>query len=454
MSTIGDQMLNLLFIYKDSRVEILVRQLRELSQVGITAVGEFDEGLQVVFERRPGVIFLQEEIDREPCASLVKHIKQLLREDTPLVYLLRDNPGRAVLDGRDLYDGILDLTGFGNDLLQEVRQMLDGVPGMLWRPQVQAPPLVAAVEPAQELADEELEAMASGLRAAVETPVNGAMTDDLVGSPVSVDEAVPFSDWETMAAEIVPPVVEPAPSPVAEKRVADRGSKENVNGETERSPSSARIVSPPVAVKKEAEALSDAISQVDELYSRRVQLRQPPRWQLGGTAAMLVLLILLGCGYYYIVMLPVKPPTPAPSTVSQPALPAPKPAPPASALSVPVVAEKPLPARLAGGTPDPAYGDKRPGWERRVTDEAELLCFREKGSLRALQLIARGRAGLPDQLVRDLFSFAGGTAVDWRDEEAKGDFRVERGVLPNRVAVLRYTRQGARVPAALVLAWP
>ena len=35
---------------------------------------------------------------------------------------------------------------------------------------------------------------------------------------------------------------------------------------------------------------------------------------------------------------------------------------------------------------DAAYGKKRPGWERYVTDSVEYLVFREKSKLKAVQV--------------------------------------------------------------------
>lgn len=469
--------MQLLFIYKDSRVSELVERLQELSLVPIAAVDEFDLGVQYVFEKRPSLIFLQEEIEGVSCVAVAGHIKTLLRESAPQIFLLRNDPGRKMLAGRDYFDGIVDLTGFGDELLAEVRQQLDTVPGMIWRQEL---PGLAEGEVSTMLQNSdaaELDRVAEILRASAETPrLDPAFElgkDDVY--VLQPDEPEQLPEPLSLAASVVPPPLLPvAPAVTVVTIPAPEPAESLAKALPTQAPQpTAEPVKPAVApVKPMAEPvkpaaaplvapqppqlddrMADEFKHFDEVLLRRQQHRSRSWLQISGVVAVL---FLVGVSFYWGGRISSRKVTPPPvaATIPAPSLPAVPPALARLSAATRLTAAIPLPATFEAAVVDREYGVRNPGWERRLAPTFELLLFREQGALRAIQVIARGASGLSDQLIKEAMQLAGGTAVDWRKEEVKGGLRVSLGVLPNRVEVLRYMRPGTKAPVALVVALP
>ncbi len=119
----------------------------------------------------------------------------------------------------------------------------------------------------------------------------------------------------------------------------------------------------------------------------------------------------------------VRVPPPAPRATAQPALPA----------FIPRVA------------PDSSYAAAHPGWERREADGIEYLIFRERGRIKAIQIVAgaNGVISVP-QLKTCIKETTGlGDLGNWVREKREG-FLVEKGALPNKgeLAVYRKMPEG------------
>jgi len=453
---------SILFIYSDSRVASVVDALRELTRVPITVASDFDSGLQEIFEKRPAQIFIQEEIGGTSCVAVAGHIKNLLRDNAPRIVLLRDDPGRKLVAGRDSFDDAIDLSGLTDDLLAEIRLRLEGVSGMQWRedvlptdeePVVQAPFDEAAVERAAA------ELMANEL----DLPLTLEPSPEFMAIPQDDESTeIPLAEHFAPVEPCIPPVLsepEPAPEmvpdPVLPSLEQSLPSMEPVLvpevAETAPVPMS---VPAPVPVEVPAEVFpEEEVFQLEDALALRSQRRRLSRLY---TVGFLVTLGLVA-GWFFLgrtpVKIPVKPAAAPSSPSTATALPPPPVASSAVQPAVPAMAIS-LPPVLAAAALDPSYGDRRPGWERRTTADFEALVFRENGSIRALQVMARGSKGLANQVVAAVFQFAGGTAVVWQKEEKRGGLLVEQGMLPNRHEILRYSRPGVKSPAALVVAIP
>jgi hypothetical protein len=469
-------MLNILFIFSDSRIATVVETLRGLTPIPICVASDYDTGLQDIFEKRPQLIFMQEEIEGHACASLAGHIKILLRDNAPRIVLLRDDPNRKLLAGRDSFDDAIDLCGLTDDLLAAICLHLETVPGMQWR----ADALPSLTDPDLQLDvthEAAIEQAAAALLASVEEAPAAPVSVSDVPAPFDPTEAqtialaAPFAPVEAVVAppvpepvatEIAPPVPFPADAaPVAAPATQVKAGGPVPSGAKHRPvtkvPPRTAPVPPPIDVESADEETADEFAALESVFALRSQRQKRTRQYVAGAGVLLALVLL--AGWYFLGRTPTPrlwspPPSATAVTPTAPALPSVQSA-PTSGRRVPApMASVGVPPFLASATPDAAYGQQRPGWERRTAAGFEALIYREGTQVRAVQVIARDRAGLADQVIADLLQFAGGTAVAWQREEKSGDLHLDHGVLPNRTEVLRYRRPGSRAVAALVVAIP
>lgn len=113
---------------------------------------------------------------------------------------------------------------------------------------------------------------------------------------------------------------------------------------------------------------------------------------------------------------------------------------------------KTVPPFTAGAKLDAAYGKKHPGWQRYVDSKAEYKLFKEADLYKALQVIARGKEPVSDQLFkRMLLEFSGGDSFQVESAVQKGDYLVERGVAKGGAALTVYRKSNDHKMKALVL---
>jgi len=111
-----------------------------------------------------------------------------------------------------------------------------------------------------------------------------------------------------------------------------------------------------------------------------------------------------------------------------------------------------LPAFLPRQAADSDYGKANPGWERYQGPLTEFRIFREKGLIRAIQIIDRGGQGIsPGLLSSVLNEIAGSRQYVIETTEQKGTYLIEKGSVINGDRIIFYRKEPERSVKAFVL---
>ena len=111
-----------------------------------------------------------------------------------------------------------------------------------------------------------------------------------------------------------------------------------------------------------------------------------------------------------------------------------------------------LPSFLPRQAADRDYGKANPGWERYQGPVTEFRIFREKGLIRALQIIDRGGQGIsPGLLSSVLTEIAGSRHYVVETTEQKGTYQVEKGSVLTGGRIIVYRKVPEQSVKAFVL---
>ncbi|HEY5975723.1 MAG TPA: hypothetical protein VIU41_13370 [Geobacteraceae bacterium] len=124
-------MKSILVISNDQRSDDLIRQFQPLLKRHIGSVTDFDQGLKKVFDKRPAVVFIQSEIGGISGDAVARHIRELLRDDSPKLVLMRDAPDKEFAS-RDTFDDNIDLFASNEELFTQFKAKLEKVPALQW----------------------------------------------------------------------------------------------------------------------------------------------------------------------------------------------------------------------------------------------------------------------------------------------------------------------------------
>ena len=114
-----------------------------------------------------------------------------------------------------------------------------------------------------------------------------------------------------------------------------------------------------------------------------------------------------------------------------------------------------LPLFIPQVVPDARYGAAHPGWERYEADALEYLVFREKGRVRAVQVVSReGGAITPSFFKACLQLSGGGEQLDITKTEQRGALKVVTGNLQKGREVMVYRENAGGAIRGFVLSYP
>ena len=133
-------MVNLLFISSNPKIEAVKAALQPLLKLKIDIVGDFDYGLKDVFEKRPAIVFIQDQIAGVTGESVARHIQMLLGSGAPTFILMHDGNLKAKLI-KGLYEYLIDLSQSDSKVLASIQSTLESVLGSQW-PKIYVPPRV------------------------------------------------------------------------------------------------------------------------------------------------------------------------------------------------------------------------------------------------------------------------------------------------------------------------
>ncbi len=405
-------MKNILIISNDSRIPSLVDFFQPLIRGQVHSVTDFDLGLKEVFDKRPVAVFIQSEIAGISGDAVAKHIKGLLRDDSPRLVLLRDAPDKP-LASRHAFDDSIDLFLSLEEVARLMRSQLEKVAGLELQDIPPAPNV-------QESAASEPEG---------ETGVDTS--------------AVPMESAPAAAPQ------RPAPKAAAPP-AAGRGRRPDAPGEPQ-PPRSEALASAPVQEPASAPgAGSGAHLQEPIVVETPIVMegggKTRPTTSRTWLFLCVLLALLLGGAFVFAPRWSGQKQKPS-APVGQP-----KPAPPVPPSSVP--AARPLPSIVPLNGRDAAYAAARPGWERYLSTTLEFLVFREQGGVKAIQVIGRDGGTVPDQtvnaLLRESFQSERFTPKGSKDQDG---YAVEEGAVPGKGEVLIYRKKETGSVRAVVITW-
>lgn len=142
-------MVNLLFISGDSKINAIKNSLQPLLKVKIDVVSDFDYGLKDVFEKRPDIVFIQEQIAGVTGESVARHIQMLLGSGAPSFIFMHDGNLKAK-SIKGLYDHLIDLSHDDTKVVEDIQYTLKSLLGSQWQkiyvsPKAKKPVITPAV---------------------------------------------------------------------------------------------------------------------------------------------------------------------------------------------------------------------------------------------------------------------------------------------------------------------
>jgi hypothetical protein len=102
-------MVKLLFISDNSKIDVIKIALKTFPTVKIDRVSDFDHGLKDVLEKRPAMVFIQDQIAGVSGESVARHIQMLLGTGAPSFIFMHDGDLKAK-PIKGLFDYLIDLS--------------------------------------------------------------------------------------------------------------------------------------------------------------------------------------------------------------------------------------------------------------------------------------------------------------------------------------------------------
>jgi flagellar FliL protein len=113
-----------------------------------------------------------------------------------------------------------------------------------------------------------------------------------------------------------------------------------------------------------------------------------------------------------------------------------------------------LPSAVPVDAPDAAYASSHPGWQSYKTASLEFRVFREKGAVKAVQVLSlQQKAITPEFFASFLGEMAGNSAFKRQSGEEKGGYYLEKGKAGTAAEVVVYRKEAGGEIKALVVAY-
>jgi flagellar FliL protein len=399
-------MLNVFVISSDKRVESLITHFQPFFKTKIRRASDFDHGLKEVFENRPSMVFIQSTIDSVSGETVARHIKSLLGSESPKIIFMDETPG-SEKKSASWCDATLVISDSEKQFQEDFAALVSLYNPTYWSGIAGEKKAESSLEAADGsgagpentetvTAQEGHEAPGRGNSAALrETPLGA--------------ETFPVSTSSASGADI--------DKAASAKAVASRDN-----------PSPGEDLPPSIAY-------------------------QPAERKAGRYLAILtVLIVLLAAGSFLYLkrsgLVGGGEVTKTPVSVDKGAE--------KGATAVSSVEKKKgivaLPSFVLSETRDNSFSEGRPGWERYLLPDYEIRVFKENGVIRALQVIARKDAGVPDPFLQSFLKELGYAGpVPRGTEKRKDGFLVKSVMLDGFGELVTYRRDGEARLTAFVL---
>lgn len=453
-------MINLLFITNNPRAELVCGHFQQQMKVRIDLVADFDQGLKAVFEQRPSVVCIQEQIANVTGESVARHIQMLLGADAPAFVLLHEG-GSKVKPVPRLFEHLVDLSDpfeqVSSNLCHALQQLLVNYRELLCPTAPQALAVEGVDIPSTSSED------ASTSEGAETFPELKRVDDfsDLfelttIGGPpaerpTSADQqhTPPVSSVDTQGHPATMVISQPEQPQVDTQHTPpqpphDRAVAQPLSVAAEQQPGEQ------IPANEESIPVEELLQAVEETYLRRKRLL----WvSLSGSLA----LVALAAVWWFWPRAPsftaapatppaVSPPVAAPEPVAQQRL--------SSATQSSSPPRHEFPAFVKAGRRDPDFDAVQPGWSRFVTDQREYRLFYENNRLQAVQVLTLGGNGIAvAEIRRVLQELTGSDQYQVKQQSRKQGVWVEEASAHTGNAGLLIYRTSQRGPiSAFVIA--
>ncbi|MHB8120942.1 MAG: hypothetical protein ACYDG4_02210 [Desulfuromonadaceae bacterium] len=492
-------MLNLLFISDSPKTESIKSELQPFLKVIIDVVTDFDSGLRDVFEKRPTVVCIQDQIGTVTGESVARHIQMLLGSGAPTFILLHTGKSKAKAV-KGLYEHIIDLGRPGNVLAEEVKNTLKLLLGDKWE-KIYIQPKLAPVsakpslfvpaesrENADKLVDDFLSDLnASGLAVTDDQPEATSVSDEvIVKSPsdsslkpengrgsAEADRAKAINDdlaellllesektWRDERSAVVPAVVN-----VMQEAVSTEIPKPKTA--TVKPPPDVSVTSQTAPVARPQSAVTPAASEFrisrntiqeddnipEDILLEFEQSYRPVSAGLRRGFVIAVICVICVASVWYVVkqnpqlvnslmrrFMPasVVKSVPAPVAVVVP-------------VQKPVPAPVPLvPAFIPKNGYDASFAVKNPGWQRYVGTLNEFRVFKADGHIQAVQVLALKDAPVSESLLKSVLQeLAGSAEYKITSRSTKAGVQIENGTVQDKGEIIIY-RKNSVIKALVV----
>lgn len=384
----GNGLTIIMIISDDRRVSDLADHFRQRIMGTITVVANVDQGMQAVFEKKPSAVFIQDKMGGVTGAVVSHHIKTMLGDSSPRFILLHDSSAGQGANTSS-FDAKIDLTLGGAGLVAEFEKALRTV--LLVRFKDCAPM-------------ESLPVTDEKPAAPPDPPGNGA--------PLREND-----NRQTAGSRAVAPGLPQG------------------NG-----------VCKPAAPSSPDELITPGY--LVGLVSEAAATKKPFYVSKG-------LLLLLGATLLVLAAsLPILHRQIAPNGLNT-----------GSSLAWPNKttntgnAGVPSPSRVIKmpssiplDQPDRDYASTHPGWERYLADGLEFRVYREAGTIRAIQVLALGKASIGERYFQSLLKELSGAGKPRNvTKAANGGYLQERGTFDGGIEFIIYRRRmGGEIRAIVV----
>jgi len=488
---------DLLLITDVPRLRKIFNRLADDKGITLRTASSLEKGGEELIARKPAMVFVQTHLSGLSADILLMHLKKQLGRKRSRFVLL-STPSQVSADTIKLYQGHIDTSLDEKALLDTIRRTVATLAPQKGRSSLEAALAVedvvatAAAPPAPPVAEESAEPAAE-----------------------PVQEPAPAQDILAIAAPPAELAAPAAPAEPAEPSLVDQGityaprSRVKVYSEFTSSFDSA------VENMQEPEPPPEPARQPFTGWDMEHLETVEPEKKLSRRSSFLLWLAPVLVAAVVVTVIQNRKPEQQPVAVTpeppakqakpaiQPAVPA---QPPAAVASLPVAAaqkpaaspltpaaaappktggdsatqlsdkavlsdiagnrkETPTPAR-AGARPSklpdfiPRYGmDKQysaanPGWERYKGQVTEFKVFREKESIKAIQVIDRGGQGVPESFMKGVLrQVVKKPAFVLESAEKKDGYEIQRGRIADNLKVVYYRdEQGGRL-RAFVMTW-
>jgi len=464
-------MISLLFISNSPRVELLRVHFQQILKIRIEVVEDFDRGLKDVFEKRPVVVCIQDEIAGVTGESVARHIQLLLSNGAPGFILMHDGNAKAKpVPG--LFNHLIDLGAPFEMLCKNIQLALQAQLGDRWD-KIYTPPQEVKLEPETHVPDPPAEHLGDAFITAnsIFNPQNAPpfptletsssfedlLDRDLPGGPLPEPFAAVSPEPEASLSQVAVVKQPESSKPIPVDTSAPKIPQQQVAAsQAERPVQKTKVVKtvPPAgtmkssAGDKEPVPVEELLQAFEENY--RSNKRQKLRVILAVVALLVVLLLVwaLQQGLFkkltftptkqQPVVVPLQKPAPQPVTSSVKA--AAKPAQAGATKS------DTLPSFIPKAGQDVGFSSNKPGWSRYLSKKRDYRLFKADGRLKALQVLVVGKDSIASvELKLILRELTGSELYRVNSQENRGKLHLERATVAGRAELLIY-RSTSRGP--------